>query len=39
MAILEEMNIGGFKIEGTKKKAFLKDSGRYIDTKIVGKLL
>jgi RimJ/RimL family protein N-acetyltransferase len=29
----------GFKIEGTKKKAFLTDDGRYIETYILGRIL
>lgn len=28
----------GFKIEGRKKKAFLTDDGKYVDTYIVGKI-
>ncbi|MFW5990737.1 MAG: N-acetyltransferase family protein [Candidatus Nanoarchaeia archaeon] len=29
----------GFKIEGQKKKGFLTDDGKYIDTYVVGKIL
>ena len=29
----------GFKREGIKKRAFISDSGKYLDTYIYGKLL